>query len=174
MNNINFTGVIFIDCWETIDPTITASIIQTTSLKNIKSENIIIKRFHDKIYDYINELSFTHTVYTGSHLTLSSKLLTLSTYKLFMDDIKILKTMIKYHKLEDTNWIVCGAAWQMCLHKNNIGFKQLIKLPINIFSTPDIVDTEYFNVHKVTNDNFINDNIVAWEEYPNNIYKLKS
>ncbi len=165
MNNINFTGIIFIDCWETIN--------SIASPKNMKSENIIIKRFHNKIYNYVNKLSFTHTVYTGSFLNLSNKLLTLATHKLFIDDIKILKTMIKYHKLEDTNWLVCGAAWQLCLHKNSIGFIQLTKLPINIFSTPDIVDTEYFDVNEVTNDDFINDTIVSWEEYPNNIYRLK-
>ena len=90
-------------------------------------------------------------------------LTTTSVYKEHAKPVRTLEDLAR--EIQDCNiskWLVVGAAWQMCIHENLIGFKSLGGFPdLEFYTAGWCIQTKAGDA--VSHKQFEQDHMVAWQ-----------
>lgn len=126
-----------------------------------------IYEFYGRILDFVNPFNFEYVLgsYCGGY----------DTHHWFKEKYPNLiqvTNLSHFTKIvpKNSNILVAGAAWNICLHHNKyFSFNNLHNASYNIYSHPNIVDTQRHKTNRVTDKMFLDDN---WKPVDNLYLKV--
>ena len=65
---------------------------------------------------------------------------------------------------ENSNVLVGGTAWNLCLHEKPISFVSLHDAGYRVYSSKEICDTSMYSIAIVEDDYFKNDKLIKWQQ----------
>ena len=152
-------GVVFIDCW-TVSPDANGMRDETTH-----------KQFYNRAVEELNNLAIVSKICCG--MTESNPIDTIIEETFDSDTIYLNSTSeFLEHQHKTNNWIIVGAAWNICIHYGPMGINKLVHLEdhnFHIFPEWSIFteDQQYVTVDTVVNDRY------HWTPISPSCYKLE-
>jgi hypothetical protein len=151
-------GVLLIDCWD-----VDSQPLLTKQSINYFYQNILYAAKALDVECVINAMTRTDTQ------LLANTLCAIPTRSFYSTEA--LSKFTELAQVEKINhWYVVGQSWQMCVHNNDIGLKNLSKLP-NLSFYANLKSFLKINGNVVDHDDFVNDSM-SWNFVPRFGYQL--